>query len=154
MGATKFVSMQDFYNLVYREEEREMLPLCRDAGIGVIPWSPLARGFLAGNRSRDGEAQTTRAKSDANILTPNAFREGDYDIRDRVDAMAKEKGVTSAQIALAWLLHQPVVTAPIVGASKMKHLDDAIAAVNVKLSEDEVKSLSKGYQTRRVMGHA
>jgi len=154
MGATKFVSMQDFYNLVYREEEREMLPLCRDAGIGVIPWSPLARGFLAGNRSRDGEAQTTRAKSDANILTPNAFREGDYDIRDRVDAMAKEKGVTSAQIALAWLLHQPVVTAPIVGASKMKHLDDAIAAVNVKLSEDEVKALSKGYQSRRIMGHA
>lgn len=130
-----------------------MLPLCRDQGIGVIPWSPLARGFLAGNRSRDGEAQTTRAKSDANILTPTAFREGDYEIRDRVDAMAKERGVTSAQIALAWLLHQPVVTAPIVGASKMKHLDDAIAAVNVKLSDDEVKGLSKGYQTRRIMGH-
>jgi aryl-alcohol dehydrogenase (NADP+) len=153
LGATKFVSMQDFYNLVYREEEREMLPLCRDQGIGVIPWSPLARGFLAGNRSRDGEAQTTRAKSDANILTPSAFREGDYEIRDRVDAMAKERGVTSAQIALAWLLHQPVVTAPIVGASKMKHLDDAIAAVNVRLSDDEVKGLSKGYQTRRIMGH-
>jgi len=153
LGATKFVSMQDFYNLVYREEEREMLPLCRDQGIGAIPWSPLARGFLAGNRSRDGEAQTTRAKSDANILTPSAFREGDYEIRDRVDALAKERGVTSAQIALAWLLHQPVVTAPIVGASKMKHLDDAIAAVNVKLSDDEVKGLSKGYQTRRIMGH-
>ena len=130
-----------------------MLPLCRDQGIGVIPWSPLARGFLAGNRSRDGEAQTTRAKSDANILTPSAFREGDYEIRDRVDAMAKERGVTSAQVALAWLLHQPVVTAPIVGASKMKHLDDAIAAVNVRLSDDEVKGLSKGYQTRRIMGH-
>ena len=153
LGVTKFVSMQDFFNLVYREEEREMLPLCRDQGIGVIPWSPLARGFLAGNRSRDGEAQTTRAKSDANILTPTAFREGDYEIRDRVDAMAKERGVTSAQIALAWLLHQPVVTAPIVGASKMKHLDDAIASVNVKLSDDEVKGLSKGYQTRRIMGH-
>jgi len=153
LGATKFVSMQNFYNLVYREEEREMLPLCRDQGIGVIPWSPLARGFLAGNRSRDGEAQTTRAKSDANILTPSAFREGDYEIRDRVDAMAKERGVTSAQVALAWLLHQPVVTAPIVGASKMKHLDDAIAAVNVRLSDDEVKGLSKGYQTRRIMGH-
>jgi 1-deoxyxylulose-5-phosphate synthase len=138
---------------VYREEEREVLPLCRDQGIGVIPWSPLARGFLAGNRSRDGEAQTTRAKSDANILTPSAFREGDYEIRDRVDAMAKERGVTSAQVALAWLLHQPVVTAPIVGASKMKHLDDAIAAVNVRLSDDEVKGLSKGYQTRRIMGH-
>ena len=99
-------------------------------------------------------AVQSRAKSDANILTPNAFREGDYDIRDRVDRLANEKGVSSAQIALAWLLHQPVVTAPIVGASKMKHLDDAIAAVNVKLSDDEVKALSKGYQTRRIMGHA
>jgi len=152
-GATKFVSMQNFYNLVYREEEREMLPLCRDAGIGVIPWSPLARGFLAGNRSRDGEAQTTRAKSDANILTPNAFLESDYAIRDRVDALAKEKGASAAQIALAWLLHQPVVSAPIVGASKMKHLDDAIAAVEIKLTPDEVKALAKGYQTRRIIGH-
>jgi aryl-alcohol dehydrogenase-like predicted oxidoreductase len=153
LGATKFVSMQNFYNLVYREEEREMLPLCRDAGIGVIPWSPLARGFLAGNRSRDGEAQTTRAKSDATIITGSAFLESDYAIRDRVNDMAKEKGVSGAQIALAWLLHQPVVSAPIVGASKMKHLDDAIAAVNVKLTEDEVKALAKGYQTRRIIGH-
>ena len=153
LGAVKFVSMQNFYNLVYREEEREMLPLCRDAGIGVIPWSPLARGFLAGNRSRDGEAQTTRAKSDANILTANAFLESDYAIRDRVDALAQEKGVSAAQIALAWLLHQPVVTAPIVGASKMKHLDDAIAAAEIKLTPDEVKALAKGYQTRRILGH-
>ncbi|MBS0469522.1 MAG: aldo/keto reductase [Proteobacteria bacterium] len=153
-GATKFVSMQNFYNLVYREEEREMLPLCRDAGVGVIPWSPLARGFLAGNRSRSGEAQTTRAKSDANILTASAFLDSDYAIRDKVDALAQEKGVSAAQIALAWLLHQPAVTAPIVGASKMKHLDDAIAAVSVKLSDDEAKHLSKGYQTRRILGHA
>jgi aryl-alcohol dehydrogenase (NADP+) len=153
LGATKFVSMQNFYNLVYREEEREMLPLCRDAGIGAIPWSPLARGFLAGNRSRDGEAQTTRAKSDANILTANAFLESDYAIRDRVNELAKEKGVSGAQIALAWLMHQPVVSAPIVGASKMKHLEDAIAAVNVKLSDDEAKALAKGYQTRRILGH-
>jgi aryl-alcohol dehydrogenase (NADP+) len=153
LGATKFVSMQNFYNLVYREEEREMLPLCRDAGIGVIPWSPLARGFLAGNRSREGEAQTTRAKSDANILTANAFQESDYAIRDRVNDLAKQKGVSGAQIALAWLLHQPVVSAPIVGASKMKHLDDAIAAVSVKLSDDEAKGLAKGYQTRRILGH-
>jgi aryl-alcohol dehydrogenase (NADP+) len=152
-GAAKFVSMQNFYNLVYREEEREMLPLCRDQGIGVIPWSPLARGFLAGNRSREGDAQTTRARSDANILTPEAFRESDYTIRDRVNDMAKEKGVSGAQIALAWVLHQPVVTAPIVGASKMKHLDDAIAAASVKLTEDEIKALGKGYETRRIMGH-
>src|SRR5215469_17329982 len=153
MGMTKFVSMQNFYNLVYREEEREMLPLCRDAGVGAIPWSPLARGFLAGNRSRDGEAQTTRAKSDANILTANAFLESDYAIRDRVNELAKEKGVSGAQIALAWLLHQPVVSAPIVGASKMRHLEDAIAAVNVKLSDDEAKALAKGYQARRILGH-
>jgi aryl-alcohol dehydrogenase (NADP+) len=145
--------MQNFYNLVYREEEREMLPLCRDAGIGAIPWSPLARGFLAGNRSRDGEAQTTRAKSDANILTANAFLESDYAIRDRVNDLAKEKGVSGAQIALAWLLHQPVVSAPIVGASKMKHLEDAVAAVNVKLTDDEAKALAKGYQSRRILGH-
>lgn len=151
MGATKFVSMQDFYNLVYREEEREMLPLCRDMGIGVIPWSPLAFGFLAGNRARGGEAQTTRAKSDTQ--TASAFQDSDYDIRDRVDAMAKERGVSGAQIALAWLLHQKVVTAPIVGASKMKHLDDAIGAVDIKLTDDEAKGLAKGYQTRRVIGH-
>src|SRR5215468_6846763 len=150
-GWTKFVSMQNHYNLIYREEEREMLPLCRDQGVGVIPWSPLARGFLAGNRSRDGEAQTTRAKSDANILTANAFLESDYTIRDRVNELAKDKGVSGAQIALAWLLHQPVVSAPIVGASKMKHLEDAVAAVNVKLTDEEAKALAKGYQTRRIL---
>jgi len=153
LGAVKFVSMQNFYNLVYREEEREMVPLCKDQGVGMIPWSPLARGFLAGNRSRDGEAQTTRAKSDANILTPNAFRESDYAIRDRLNETAAAKGVSAAQLALAWLIHNPVVSAPIVGASKMKHLDDAIAAAGVKLTDDEAKGLSKGYETRRIMGH-
>ncbi|MBL6853576.1 MAG: aldo/keto reductase [Alphaproteobacteria bacterium] len=153
LGAAKFVSMQNFYNLVYREEEREMVPLCRDQGIGMIPWSPLARGFLAGNRSRDGEAQTTRAKSDANILTAQAFRDSDYAIRDRLNEMATAKGVSAAQLALAWLIHNPVVSAPIVGASKMKHLDDAIAAASIKLTDDEAKALSKGYETRRIMGH-
>ncbi len=153
MGAVKFVSMQNFYNLVYREEEREMVPLCRDQGVGMIPWSPLARGFLAGNRSRDGEAQTTRAKSDANILTAQAFRDSDYAIRDRLNEMAAAKGVSAAQLALAWLIHNPVVSAPIVGASKMKHLDDAIAAAGIKLTDDEAKGLSKGYETRRIMGH-
>ncbi len=153
MGATRFVSMQDFYNLVYREEEREMHPLCRDRGIGVIPWSPLARGFLAGNRSRGGEAQTARAKSDTYFVTADSLSETDYAVRDRVDALAKEKGVTAAQIALAWLLHQPVVTAPIVGASKMKHLDDAIAAVDVKLTPEEVAALGAGYKPRPIVGH-
>jgi 1-deoxyxylulose-5-phosphate synthase len=152
-GAAKFVSMQDFYNLVYREEEREMLPLCRDEGIGVIPWSPLARGFLAGNRSRDGAAQTARAKSETYFVTADSLTETDYAVRDRVDALAKEKGVKPAQIALAWLLHQPVVTAPIVGASKMSHLDDAIAAVEIKLTDDEVKSLGAGYQPKPIIGH-
>src|SRR5581483_3470318 len=146
--------MQNFYNLVYRQEEREMLPLCRDQGVGVIPWSPLARGFLAGNRARGGAAQTTRSRSDTIFVTPEWLRESDYAVRDRVDELAKDKGVTSAQIALAWLLHQPGVTAPIVGASKMKHLEDAVAAVNVKLSDDEVKLLSKNYETRRIAGHA
>ncbi len=152
-GAAKFVSMQNFYNLVYREEEREMLPLCRDAGIGVIPWSPLARGFLAGNRSRAGEAQTARSKSDTYFVTADSLSETDYAVRDRVDALAKEKGVSAARIALAWLLHQPVVTAPIVGASKMSHLDDAIAAVEIKLSDDEVQALGKDYRPKKIVGH-
>jgi aryl-alcohol dehydrogenase (NADP+) len=155
MGMTRFVSMQDFYNLVYREEEREMLPLCRAEGIGVIPWSPLMRGFLAGNRNREGQGVTTRANSDNNVLQAStAFTEVDYAIRDKVDEMARQRNVSAAQIALAWLLHQPVVTAPIVGASKLPHLEDAIAAAELKLSEDEVKALSKGYKARRIIGHA
>ena len=155
MRMTRFVSMQDFYNLVYREEEREMLPLCRAEGIGVIPWSPLMRGFLAGNRNRDGQGVTTRANSDNNVIqAASAFTEVDYAIRDKVDEMARQRNVSPAQIALAWLLHQPAVTAPIVGASKLSHLEDAIAAAELKLSEDEVKTLSKGYKARRIIGHA
>ncbi len=155
MGMTRFVSMQDFYNLVYREEEREMLPLCRAEGIGVIPRSPLMRGFLAGNRNREGQGVTTRANSDNNVLQASTtFTEVDCAIRDKVDEMARQRNVSSAQIALAWLLHQPAVTAPIVGASKLPHLEDAIAAADIKLSEDEVKSLSKGYKARRIIGHA
>ena len=155
MSMTRFVSMQDFYNLVYREEEREMLPLCKAEGIGVIPWSPLMRGFLAGNRNREGQGVTTRANSDNTVLQAStAFTEADYAIRDKVDEMARQRNVSSAQIALAWLLHQPVVTAPIVGASKLGHLDDAIAAAELKLTEDEVKTLSKGYKARRIIGHA
>ena len=152
-GAARFVSMQDFYNLIYREEEREMLPLCVAEGIGVIPWSPLARGFLAGNRARDGKAKTTRANSDANVLPTDVFSEQDYATRDKVDEIARSRNVSGAQIALAWLLHQPGVTAPIVGASKTSHLDDAIAAAELKLSEDELKTLSKGYRSKGVIGH-
>jgi 1-deoxyxylulose-5-phosphate synthase len=154
MGATRFVSMQDFYNLIYREEEREMLPLCKAEGIGVIPWSPLARGFLAGNRSRDGKGQTTRANSDNVILQSNVFSESDYATRDKVEEIARQRNVSSAQVALAWLLHQPAVSAPIVGASKLDHLDDAIAAAGLKLTEEELKTLGKGYKPKRIIGHA
>ncbi len=155
MGMTRFVSMQDFYNLVYREEEREMLPLCLAEGIGVIPWSPLARGFLAGNRSREGQAITTRANSDNNVFqAASTFGEEDYAIRDKVDEIARQRNVSAAQVALAWLLHQPAVTAPIVGASKLPHLEDAIAAAELKLSDDELKLLKKGYKPRRIIGHA
>jgi aryl-alcohol dehydrogenase-like predicted oxidoreductase len=151
--AARFVSMQDFYNLIYREEEREMLPLCLAEDIGVIPWSPLARGFLAGNRARDGKAQTTRANSDGVILQANLFSEQDYETRDKVEDIARQRNVSSAQVALAWLLHQPAVTAPIVGASKISHLDDAVAAAELKLSDEELKTLSKGYRPKRVIGH-
>jgi aryl-alcohol dehydrogenase (NADP+) len=113
------------------------------------------RGFLAGNRNRDGQGVTTRANSDNNVIqASSAFTEADYAIRDKVDEMARQRNVSSAQVALAWLLHQPAVTAPIVGASKLSHLEDAIAAAELKLSEDEVKTLSKGYKARRIIGHA
>jgi aryl-alcohol dehydrogenase-like predicted oxidoreductase len=154
LGKTRFVSMQNFYNLVYREEEREMLPLCRAEGIAVIPWSPLARGFLAGNRSRDGKGQTTRSNSDQVFVQLRTYSETDYAIRDQVDEIARGRNLTPAQIALAWLLHQPGVTSPIVGASKLAHLEDAIAAAELKLTDDEIKTLSKGYQPRGIIGHA
>src|SRR5947209_2317269 len=152
-GWTRFVSMQNHYNLAYGEEEREMLPLCREEGIGVIPWSPLARGFLAGNRRR-GEAggETVRAQTDA-FAQDYYFQPEDYDVVERLVAVAGRRGVPPAQIALAWLLHQPGVTAPIVGASKTSHLEDAVAAVEIRLSDDERKELEAPYRPHRVMGH-
>jgi 1-deoxyxylulose-5-phosphate synthase len=149
---TRFASMQNHLNLVYREEEREMLPLCLDQGVGVLPWSPLARGFLAGNRSRDDVGPTTRAKSDA-FAHDMYYQPEDFDVVDRVVALAQERHVSPAQIALAWLLHLPAVTAPIVGASKMHHLDEAIAAVAVKLSPEEMQQLEEPYRPHRVLGH-
>src|SRR6266516_1278907 len=135
-GWTPFVSMQNHYNLVYREEEREMIPLCVDQGVGVIPWSPLARGVLAGNRSRDGEKRTTRSETDP--FTDYLYSQPtDFDVVDRVVEIAAERGVPSAQVALAWLLHRPGVTAPIVGATKLGHLEDALAAEDVELSDKE-----------------
>src|SRR5688572_5729026 len=143
-GWTRFVSMQNHYNLVYREEEREMLPLCREEGIGVIPWSPLARGFLAGNRRASDKGATARAQTD-DIAHKLYYTESDFKIVERVVALAGRRGVSAAQIALAWLLHQPGVTAPIVGASKMDQLDEAVAAVDITLTEEERKELEELY---------
>ena len=150
MGMTTFVSMQNFYNLVYREEEREMLPLCRDAGIGVIPWSPLARGFLGRPASHALDKGTTRAKSD-NVLDMQ-FSDADVETLKRVEETAQKHGKSNAQIAIAWILAKGV-TAPIVGASKMQHLEDAIAAVEIKLTDEEITYLEAPYQPKAVAGN-
>jgi aryl-alcohol dehydrogenase (NADP+) len=149
-GLTRFVSMQNHYNLVYREEEREMMPLCREEGIGVVPWSPLARGFLAGNRRSSDKGETARAQSDK-IAHELYYRDTDFRIVDRVVALARLKGVKPAQIALTWLLHQPGVTAPIVGATKMEQLDQAIAALDITLSEEECRNLEELYEPHPVL---
>ncbi len=151
-GGARFVSMQNHYNLLYREEEREMIPQCLDQGIGIIPWSPLARGVLAGNRTRDGEKRTTRSSTDP--FTDFLYNQPtDFDVVDRVAEVAKERGVAPAQIALAWLLHKPGVTAPIVGATKMVHLEDAIAAEQLALSDEEMARLEEPYVPHPVLGH-
>jgi aryl-alcohol dehydrogenase-like predicted oxidoreductase len=151
-GWAKFVSMQNHYNLVYREEEREMIPLCLDQGVGCIPWSPLARGMLAGNRTRDGARQTTRSKTDT--FTDYLYDQPtDFDVVDAVNEVAAARGVPSAQVALAWLLQKPGVTAPIVGSTKKKHLKDALAAEALTLGEDEVERLEKPYVPHPVLGH-
>jgi len=151
-GWTRFVTMQNHYNLVYREEEREMLPLCRAENIGVIPWSPLARGFVTGTRHRGGGGSTTRSRSD-DFADSMYFKESDFQIVDRVLELAKRRGVSAAQTALAWLLHQPGVTAPIVGASKMHHLEEAVAAPDITLTDDERRFLEELYQPHPVLGH-
>jgi aryl-alcohol dehydrogenase (NADP+) len=144
--------MQNHYNLVYREEEREMIPLCQDQGIGVIPWSPLARGFLAGNRTRDKGGETTRSRSD-DFAHRMYYTDNDFDIVDRVRTLAERYGVTNAQIALAWLLHKPGVTSPIIGASKMPHLEQAVAALDIKLSDEDMAYLEEPYRPHPVLGH-
>lgn len=151
-GWTRFVSMQNHYNLVYREEEREVLPLCQAEGIGVIPWSPLARGFLTGNRQQQGYGETLRAKTD-DFSHNLYYNESDFQVVDRVVDLAKQRGVKPAQIALAWLLHQPSVTAPIIGASKIEHLQEAVEAVDLALSDDERKLLEQPYKPHPVLGH-
>ncbi|GAB4455849.1 MAG: aldo/keto reductase [Anaerolineales bacterium] len=152
-GWTRFVSMQNHYNLVYREEEREMIPLCLDQGVGLIPWSPMARGFFAGNRKRGGGGETPRSRNDV-FAERLYFREEDFVVADRAREIGRERGVSGSQIALAWLLNKPHITAPIIGATKMEHLDQAIAALEIKLSEDEVKRLEEPYKPHPVLGHS
>ena len=152
VARTRFVAMQNHYNLVYREEEREMIPQCIDQGVGVIPWSPLARGLLAGNRTSSGEKLTTRANTDA--FADSLYKpELDFPVVERTHAVAAERGVPSAQVALSWLLHKPGVTAPIVGATKLEHLEDAIAAEELSLSEAEIARLEELYIPHPVAGH-
>jgi aryl-alcohol dehydrogenase-like predicted oxidoreductase len=150
-GWTRFVSMQNHYNLVYREEEREMIPLCLDQGVGCIPWSPLARGLLAGNREPGGQRRTVRAASDP--LAEQLYDDADFQVVEAVRVVAAERGLAPAQIALAWLLAKPAVTAPIVGATKLPQLEDAVTAVGVTLGEDEVARLEAPYRPHPVLGH-
>lgn len=151
-GWTRFVSMQNHYNLVYREEEREMNKLCLEEGVGLIPWSPLARGFLAGNRTADKSGPTKRAKSD-DYAHSMYYRESDFGVLAALEDLAGKKSVTPAQLALAWLLHKPGVVAPIIGATKMAHLEQAVAALEIDLTPEEVSQLEAAYLPHPVLGH-
>jgi 1-deoxyxylulose-5-phosphate synthase len=151
-GWTPFVSMQNHYNLLYREEEREMIPQCLDQGVGILPWSPLARGWLAGTRSREGERRTTRAQTDA-FQDQLYGRPEDFDVIERVVEVASATDVKPVQFALAWLLQQPGVTAPIIGATKATHLDDAIAAAEMTLTPEQVSRLEEPYRPHPILGH-
>ena len=157
-GWARFVSMQNHYNLVYREEEREMLPLCCAEGVGSIPWSPLARGFLAGNRDRsagtDGKkgGETLRARTDE-YAQSLYYADSDFRVVDRVAEIARARGVTPAQVALAWILRQPGVTAPIIGVTKIEQLDEAVAALDVPLDDEECRRLEEPYVPHPVLGH-
>ena len=151
IGGTRFISMQNHYNLLYREEEREMIPQCIDMGVGVIPWSPLARGILAGSRSRGGERRTTRSNTDA--FADYLYTESDFDVVDVVEQIAIERGVPMAQVALSWLRTRPGVTAPIVGVTKVHHLTDALASLELTLSDDDVRRLEAPYVPHGVLGH-
>ena len=152
LGRTRFVTMQNHYNLIYREEEREMIPLCREEGIGLIPWSPLARGFLAGNHRKEGFGDTVRARTD-DYGQRMYYQDSDFAVVERVSEIAAKRGVKNMQVALAWVLAQPGITAPIIGASKMQHLEEAVTALDLKLDESELKSLAEPYQPHQVLGH-
>jgi aryl-alcohol dehydrogenase-like predicted oxidoreductase len=151
-GWTRFVSMQNHYNLVYREEEREMIPFCLDLGVGILPWSPLARGLLAGTRGRGGERRTVRANSDE--FGDTLYTDDDFAVVDAVVEVAQERGVKPAQVALAWLLAKPGVTAPIIGATKLQHLEDALGALDLELSDEEIKRLEAPYRPHPIRGHS
>jgi aryl-alcohol dehydrogenase (NADP+) len=151
-GWTKFVAMQNHYNLAYREEEREMNPLCRDQGVGLCPWSPLARGFLAGNRTRDKGGETKRAKDD-DFAHSMYYRDADFAVLKALESVAADREYDPAQIALAWLLHKPGVTSPIVGASKMWQLEDAAEATDIELTDEEIAALEEPYEPHPVLGH-
>jgi aryl-alcohol dehydrogenase (NADP+) len=151
-GWTRFISMQNHYNLVYREEEREMIPLCREEGIAIIPWSPLARGFLTGTRKRTPVDETSRAKTDE-FAHKLYYQECDFEIVDRVVDLAARRGVKPAQIAVAWVLHREGITAPIIGATKVEHLNEAIAALDLKLDQEEREYLESAYVPHKVLGH-
>ena len=152
-GWTRFASMQNHYNLIYREEEREMIPLCADQGVAVLPYSPLARGVLAGNRGRQGDRRTTRAGDDP--LSDERYRTpGDFDVVDRLAEVAAARGAPPAQVALAWLLSRPAVTAPIIGATRLGHISDALAAVQLTLTEEELRRLEEPYLPHPVLGHS
>jgi aryl-alcohol dehydrogenase (NADP+) len=151
LGLERFVSMQNHYNLLYREEEREMIPLCKEQGIALIPWSPLARGFLTGKYKRGEDPKSSRYEGDK-YLAERYFRAEDFEVVDAVVALAKEKNVSPAQVALAWLLHKGV-TAPIVGATKIEHIDEAVEALNIRLTAEDLTRLEAGYKPHPVLGH-
>jgi 1-deoxyxylulose-5-phosphate synthase len=152
LGLRRFVSMQNHYNLVYREEEREMNPLCEAEGIGLVPWSPLARGFLTKNRPKGGEGATVRGKNDG--FAQSMYKDdADYAVVDRVSAIAAERGVSNAEVALAWLLQRRPVTAPIVGATQLEHIDAAVRATTLTLSSEELAALEAPYVPHAVLGH-
>jgi aryl-alcohol dehydrogenase (NADP+) len=152
-GWTRFVSMQNHYNLIYREEEREMIPCCIDQGVGLIPWSPLARGFFAGNHRKGDWGDTVRAKTDS-YGQEMYYREEDFQVADRVQELAKARGVSGPQMALAWLLNKPHINAPIIGASKLEHLEQSVAALEIKLNPEEIATLEEPYRPHPVLGHS
>ncbi|HEX2975266.1 MAG TPA: aldo/keto reductase, partial [Bacteroidales bacterium] len=151
-GWTRFVSMQPHYNLIYREEEREMIPLCQDQKIAIIPWSPLARGLLTGNRSKE-RTETLRARTDE--FGKSLYKmDSDFEIVKRLSEVSSGKGLPDARVALAWMLSKPYITAPIIGASKPGHLEDAVAALDVNLTPDDIRYLEELYQPHNIMGHS